>query len=145
MDALDLREHGAELLAPILTAHGFRYVPGEADRGSGGLFARGAFVRGERRLEFSARYALGEVLYRAPGVVLGHEEYMRVAAGRARHAHPGFSADPLDGFRHLASDLARFGAAFLSGSDAELAAVAAEAEGTRPASGFAALSRKPAS
>lgn len=145
MHALDLRERGAQLLAPILTPHGFRYVPGEADHGSGGLFARGAFVRGERRLEFSARYGLGEVLYRAPGVALRHEDYMRVAAGAGQHAYPGFSADPLDGFRHLASDLARFSAAFLTGSDAELAAVAADAERTRPASGFSALSRKPAS
>jgi hypothetical protein len=145
MDALEMRERGAELLAAVLEPHGFRYAAGEADRGSGGLFARGVFVRDDRRIEFSARYALGEVLYHAAGATLRHEDYMRVAAGPGQHAYPGFSADPLDGFRHLASDLARFGTTFLAGSDAEFAAVAAEAARTRPPSGFAALTRAPAS
>lgn len=145
MDALEIRERGAELLAPALLTHGFAYVPGEADRGSGGLFARGAFVRGDRRLDFSVRNALGEVLYSAAGVTLSHADYMRVAAGAGQHAYPGFSAEPLDGVRHLASDLERFGTAFLTGSDAEFAAVAAEATRRRPPSGFAAISRAPAS
>ena len=141
MDALELRERGAGLLAPVLEPHGFRFVAGEADRGSGGLFAQGAFVRGARRLEFSARYALGEVLYRAPSVALSHADYMRVVAGGERPAYPGFSDNPLDGFRHLATDLGRFGAVFLVGADAEFAAVAAQADHTRPPSGFAALRR----
>jgi hypothetical protein len=140
MDALELRERGAALLAPTLLPHGFLYVPGEMDRGSGGLFARGAFARGDRRLEFSARYALGEVRYHATGVTLSHADYMRVAASAGTHAYPGFSADPLDGFRHLASDIAQFGTVFLTGSDFEFAAVAAEAARRRPPTGFAALS-----
>ena len=33
--------------------------------------------------------------------------------------YPGFSAAPLDGFRHLRSDIERHGQVFLTGSDAE--------------------------
>ena len=31
--------------------------------------------------------------------------------------YPGFSDDPLDGFRHLASDIANYAQAFLEGTD----------------------------
>ncbi|MGO4882938.1 MAG: hypothetical protein ACLP59_19280 [Bryobacteraceae bacterium] len=34
---------------------------------------------------------------------------------------PGFSADAMDGFRHLLLDLEQYGSDFLAGSDAEFA------------------------
>jgi hypothetical protein len=34
--------------------------------------------------------------------------------------YPGFSDDPLDGFRHLRADLEKHGSSFLTGSDADL-------------------------
>jgi hypothetical protein len=139
-DVFELRRQGVEILAPLLTPHGFRYEPGPAARGSGGPFARGAFVRDDRRLELSIRFALGEVLYRAAGRVLAHEDYMRIVVGRGHHAYPGFSDDPLDGFRHLAQDLERFATAFLSGSDDEFSRVVAEAKRTPRPTGFKALS-----
>lgn len=139
-DVFEQRRQGVEILATVLTPHGFRYEPGLVDRGSGGAFARGAFVRGDRRLEISIRFGLGEVVYRAAGRVLVHEDYMRIVAGRGQHAYPGFSDDPLDGFRHLAQDLERFAAAFLTGSDAEFSDVAAEADRTPRPTGFKALS-----
>lgn len=141
-DVFELRRQGAEILAPLLTPHGFRYEPGLVDRGSGGAFARGAFVRGDRRLELSIRFALGEVVYRAAGRVLAHEDYMRLVAGRGHHAYPGFSDDPLDGFRHLAQDLERFAAAFLTGSDDDFSRIAAETERAPRPSGFKALSSR---
>jgi hypothetical protein len=145
MDAIELRRLGAEILNPVLTPHGFMYEAGVADRGSGGSFARGAFVRGDRRLEFSARYALGEVFYRIGVQALSHEAYMRVAAGAGKHRYPGFSDDPLDGFRDLAADLAAFGVVFLTGESTGFAAIAEEAERSRPPLGFRALSKPPAS
>jgi hypothetical protein len=42
---------------------------------------------------------------------------MRALGCRKESAYPGFSADPLDGFRRLASDLERFGDEFLKGTD----------------------------
>jgi hypothetical protein len=145
MDALDIRRRGVELLTPLFTAHGFAYEPGLADNGSGGFFARGAFVRDNRRLEFSTRYTLGEVVYRVGDRWLAHEDFMRVTAGRGNHRYPGFSDDPLDAFRDLAADLNQFGGSFFTGDDIAFGAVIAEAERTRPPRGFAALSRSPAS
>jgi hypothetical protein len=52
----------------------------------------------------------------------------------------GFSDDPLDGFRDLATDLCRFGSVFLAGTTAEFAALVTKAERSRPPRGFAALS-----
>ena len=145
MDASELRRLGVEILAPLLTSHGFVYETGPTDRGSGGFFARGAFVRNNHRLEFSVRYAVGEVYYRVGSQMLSHEDYMRVAAGRGKHRYPGFSDEPLDGFRDLAADLAAFGAAFLNGGSNEFTAVVAEAERTRPPRGMSALFKPPAS
>jgi len=140
MEAIELRRLGVEILEPILASHRFLYEPGLADTGSGGLFARGAFTRGDRRLEFSARYALGQVIYRVGARSLSHEDYMRVAVGRGKHRYPGFSQDPVDGFRDLAADLASFGGVFLHGDDAAFASIVAEADATRPPQGFSALS-----
>lgn len=144
MDAIALRQAGVAILDPILAPHGYAYEDGVADRGSGGPFARGAFVRGHRRLEFSARFALGEVLYRVGRHALSHEDYMRVAAGRGKHRYPGFSDDALDGFRDLAADLEAFGQIFLRGDDQSFTDIANEAERTRPPRGFAALFKPPA-
>lgn len=129
MDPSALLRAGAELLAPVLTPAGFAVGPVEAGVGSGGPFAVGRFTRGDgRALELHVRGALGIVVYRAPGVAVEHAPLMRAAAGDERPAYPGFSADPLDGFRHLRADLERFGAAFLAGSDVEFAAQAARGQ-----------------
>jgi len=42
-----------------------------------------------------------------------------VLGERWRSHYPGFSNDPLDGFRHLRQDLEEHGQDFLAGSDAE--------------------------
>ena len=105
MDVREFRRIGVALLTPTLAPHGFVYQPGEADRGSGGNFAQGAFVLGTRRLEFSVRQSLGLVYYRIAEQTISHEDYMRVAAGRGNYRYPGFSAEPLDGFLDLAADL----------------------------------------
>lgn len=55
------------------------------------------------------RHALGEVRYRVDAVTLLHEDFARVAVGRGQARDPGFSDDPLDGFRDLATDLVRLG------------------------------------
>ena len=139
MDPVEMRRRGAEILEPIIAAHGFRFEPGEVGKGSGGAFAQGAFVRGNRRLEFSTRYSLGLVQYRLGPNFVSHEDYMRTAAGSGNHAYPGFSDDPLDGFRHLASDLQRFATVFLKGSDEEFFALVTEAQKARPKRGFSGL------
>jgi hypothetical protein len=139
MDPVEMRRRGAEILEAVIAAHGFTFEPGEVGKGSGGAFAQGAFVHGKRRLEFSTRHSLGLVQYRLGGSFVSHEDYMRVAAGSGNHAYPGFSDDPLDGFRHLASDLQHFGTVFLEGSDEQFVALVADAQKARPKRGLSAL------
>lgn len=55
------------------------------------------------------RRALGEVRYRVDAATLLHEDFASAAVGRGQARYPGFSDDPLDGFRDLATDLVRFG------------------------------------
>src|SRR2546428_13062854 len=59
-----------------------------------------------------------------------HEDFARAAVGRGQARYPGFSDDPLDGFRDLATDLVRFGSVFLAGTTAEFAALVTKAERT---------------
>jgi len=116
MDAVSIRERGRAILEPILSPHGFMWVPGETGRGSGGVFAQGAFVCGDRRLEFSVRFSVGLVVYHMGRSSLEHADYMRaVLQGGRQYQYPGFSNDPLDGFRHLAADLVAHGTSFLTG------------------------------
>jgi hypothetical protein len=141
MNPAELLHAGATLLAPVLEPAGFRFTDGDQGSGSGGPFAVGAFRKGARELELHVRGGLGIVVYRAPNVVVAHEVLMRAAANGARPAYPGFSDDPLDGFRHLMQDLERFGAVFLHGSDKALAEQAALGEARSAARrGFGALS-----
>ena len=140
MDPSAVLQQGREILDPLLTAHGFHFELGDSDVGSGGRFARGAYVRGDRRLSFSMRFALGHVQYSIGAQTLPHEEFMRVVAQDSEPQYPGFSSDPLDGFRHLHADLLHFGRVFLEGSDREFAAVATRAAETTPPSGFKRLS-----
>ena len=121
---------GASLLEPVLGPHGFSFVFREEGRGSGGVFAVGDFVRGDRRLEIHLRHSVGLVSYHLGAAQVSHGGYMEELGVRPRAAYPGFSDDPLDGFRHLADDLERFAEDFLAG-DGALVLRAAERERER--------------
>ena len=122
---------GVRLTDPVLTPHGFRFELRGAGRSSGGSFAWGEYVRGDRRLELHFRRSLGLVTYHVGDMTVGHESYMRALdVGVRENRYPGFSEDPLDGFRHLADDLDRFCADFLSG-DASVLREAAAGEASR--------------
>jgi hypothetical protein len=86
------------------------------------IAARGAFVRGDRQLELSFRWSLGPVIYRIGTVSVNHETLMKSAGHYAEAEYPGFSTDPLDAFRHLASDLQRFGGDFMCSDGATIIA-----------------------
>ena len=116
----DILTEGCAILESALLQHGFEYVPGVSAKGSGGRFARGSFVRGNRRLDLHVRRALGIVEYHVSEQSLSHERYMLAATGR-RGTYPGYSSDPIDGFRHLAADLEAHGQIFLSGTDEQFA------------------------
>jgi hypothetical protein len=116
MQALDALHAGVTILNPVLHPHGFNFELRGSGSSSGGRFAWGEYVRNERRIELHFRYSLGLVTYHIGDLLFGHEVYLRalgVPAGT--HQYPGFSSDPLDGFRHLAHDLERFCGEFVSG------------------------------
>jgi hypothetical protein len=140
MQPSDTLAAGVEVLGPELVPHGFRFEPRGAGHGSGGPFAWGEFVRGDRRLELHFRWSLGFVIYHVGELSLGHEAYLRaLGIARGTSHYPGFSDDPLDGFRHLAQDLARYltefvqgdAAVFESAAPAEMARLAREWETAR--------------
>jgi len=117
--ALQVLEAGRQILAPVLEPAGFVFVPHYSGKSSGGYSACGAFTRKKRSLELHFRYSLGLVSYSVGRRRLSHRDYMRSLGHEQEAAYPGFSDDPLDGFRHLREDLERFGAEFLTGSAAD--------------------------
>jgi hypothetical protein len=118
---LDSLTKGRASLDPLLNSAGFSWVAGAVGQGSGGPFASGKYVRGDRELELHFRYGLGLVSYRIGKETVSHEDYIRFL-GHARDAtYPGFPADPLDAFPALASDISRWCSDFLSGEGASIA------------------------
>jgi len=125
---------GVALLRPILAPHGFAFRLTDEGRGSGGDYAVGEFVAGDRRLELHFRHSLGLVTYRAGGDAVGHEAYLRaLGVPPGTNQYPGFSDDPLEGFRHLSHDLAAYGAEFLAGDAAVLRRIGREVADWRAA------------
>ena len=107
---------GRRVLDPVLCQHGFSFVDGPSGKSSGGPYASGAYVNGDRKLEIHYRHSLGLVTYHFGEKSLDHESYMRALLGNAGgNRYPGFSDDPLDAFRGLAYDLQNFATAFLNG------------------------------
>lgn len=128
MDTKQLLEAGCEILDPILVPQGFTRSPVVSGRGSGGHFSSCAYTKGNRRLELHFRYSLGLVSYHVGSAHASHEAYMAAVLGPGDESqYPGFSQDPLDGFRHLANDLGNFAHDFLEGDAEHLREAASEA------------------
>jgi hypothetical protein len=120
MNAEELLLAGCQILDPVLVPHGFQFRLVLVGKGSGGHFARGEYCRGQRGLELNFRWSLGVVIYSLGSVSAAHEAVMRALGVHGRNEYPGFSDDPLAGFRHLRADIERHGHVFLTGTDAEL-------------------------
>src|SRR5262249_8274834 len=103
-----------------------RFVFRESGSGSGGPFAYGEFVRGDRRLELHVRESLGLVSYHLGLHSVSHEYYMKELGVWQQCQYPGFPSDPADPFERLAHDL-NFAGEFMSG-DARLLLRASETE-----------------
>lgn len=96
-------EHGNAILASVLVPAGFTLEEMTAGRGSGGSFARSRWTKDSQAIELHVRAALGVVRYCWDQEAFDHKHLVEALAARAKY--PGFSDDPLDGFRHLAQDL----------------------------------------
>lgn len=141
-DPRAILEKGVALLRPVLEPHGFAFVAGDSGKGSGGLFASGEFVRGDRRLELHVRHGLGLVRYHVGEATVDHETYLRYGGHWSQRSYPDFSSDPLRGFAGLAKDLAAFFSDFVSGDGRAFRALASEhARDPGRFKGFQALGR----
>src|SRR5437764_181290 len=97
MEPADVLTEGNRLLATVLRPAGFLPDSVVAGQGSGGRFATTRWTRGDQVIEISFRASLGMVVYR-----WGEETYDHghvVGALDVTASYPGFSIDPLDGFR----------------------------------------------
>jgi hypothetical protein len=103
-DAVSVLNAGAAILAPVLAPAGFTFHLTSHGRSSGGDFATGRFTKGTQYLELHFRYSLGLVSYGWDDAAISHADYLRGL--RVTGSYPGYSDDPLGGFRHLALDLA---------------------------------------
>lgn len=133
-------KQGCAILDSVLVPLGFRFKFAGADKGSGGHFATGSYVNGERKLELYFRHSLGLVTYHFGSASIGHEAYMHALLGaRGGNKYPGLSDDPLDGFLDLAHDLETYARAFLAGDMIEFATCVEFARKEESLSGFARL------
>jgi hypothetical protein len=136
----EIVKRGAEILATVLTPHGFAFEFGDEGNGSGGAFAQGRFVKGDAVLEFSFRYALGCISYRLQGSVIDHENYLRYSGNWKQRKYPNVGLTPEESFAALAGDLKAFFSDFTNGSgDVFKLVVAARDENPDRFKGFAAL------
>jgi hypothetical protein len=117
---------GAPAVAEVLAPHGFKFRFRESGASSGGPFASGDFVRGDRRLELHVRHGLALVRYHFGPHSASHDYYMKELGIFNQCEYPGFPNDPLNPFVRLAHDL-RFAGEFISG-DARLLLRASERE-----------------
>ena len=85
-------------------------------------------------MELHFRHSLGQVTYHLDDVSLAHADYMR--ALQVSNAYPGFSDDPVDGFRHLLSDLTNYAEDFLKGPGEQFTRCAEQAAHLRSLPGF---------
>jgi hypothetical protein len=117
---------GITLLDPVLSVHGFEFRLEKSGNSSGGPFAYGSYVRGDRRLELHLRYSLGLVTYFIGPDSLGHEDYMRLVGVWGQNSYPDTPKTSLDSFLSLAKDLEAFGSDFLNGSGEQFRGLAAK-------------------
>ena len=121
-DVIAILDAGAKIVDVVIEPHGFVWALGKTHAGHPGNAARGAFAKGDRQLELGFRWSLGPVTYRIGAVSVNHEALMKYAGHYSDAKYPGYSVDPLDAFRHLASDLRSFEDDFMFGNGATIIA-----------------------
>jgi hypothetical protein len=116
MDPTEAIETGRRILDRVLIPAGFVFLLGPTGKGSGGHFASASYVKQNRRLDFSYRWALGAVEYHIDEASLDHTSYMRLLNVHRESEYGRFPRDvPLAGFEALRHDLELYCADFLVG------------------------------
>ena len=127
----------------MLGPAGFAFAETEEGLDSGDTLATGEFRRGDRRVELHVRSSLVLVQYHFGEETMAHEALVRGMRALERipeeGQYPGFSEDPMAGFRHLRHDLERFGEVFLRGGAKAYRALKKWVDKHPKKSGFAGL------
>ena len=110
-----LLEQGSEILEDVMRVHGFRWEGSHRVDAGGRAMQVGRFERRGRALELQVRSGVMIAAWDAGKRHLLHPEYMDRLGVREAMRYPGLSKDPLEAFRRLRADVARFGGPFLSG------------------------------
>jgi len=97
--------NGVKILSTYLEPLGFHFKLTGTGQSSGGHFAFGQFVCGDREIELHFRWSLGLVSYKADNTVLGHEDYINLLDKHGQNKYPNFSDEPNDAFKCLRFDL----------------------------------------
>lgn len=116
-DRIEILYRGSDILASVLSPHGFQFKVVSSGSSCGGTFVCGEFVHGDRRLELHVRWSLGLVAYHMGRLMLMHDDYLRALLGRSHAGHyPSTSEDPLVGFDGLRQDLVEYCTDFICGT-----------------------------
>jgi len=127
----ELLARGAPILDDVMRLHGFRWEKAAPAESGGRARHAGRYARPGRALDLQVRSGAPIATWEAGKRRMRHPEYMeRLGVGEAMR-YPGASKDPLDAFRRLRADVARFGGPFLSGDG--IREFRAWADASRPA------------
>src|SRR5690242_15659419 len=122
MTRTDTLRLGVEILDSVMSPAGFDF-----EQVHDGAYACGRYSRADRTLELHFSDSLRLVSQRIGNLVVMHDDFMRALVGPAGGRYPGKSAEPLDGFRDLRTDLREHCGEFLGGNAKKWRSVAERA------------------
>jgi len=126
-------EAGIVILDPALLPHGFIFHFQNSGRGSGGNFAWGKYVRGDRSLDLHHGWGLGIIQYNIADLSIDHSAYLKsLGVDNESDLLSTPLESGLDRYHALRSDLENFCSDFVTGPATEWA-VAARFDGQRRA------------
>jgi arsenate reductase len=114
-----LLEAGALLLGGVFRPHGFKWSGVRLEKPGHRAIAVGQFARRGRTFEIQVRSGVSIALWAAGQRRMLHPDYMECLGASGQMRYPGLSKDPLDAFRRLRADIARFAGPFLTGKGAK--------------------------
>ena len=118
-------EAGIVILDPALLPHGFIFHFQNSGRGSGGNFAWGKYVRGDRSLDLHHRWGLGIIQYNIADLSIDHSAYLNsLGVDNESDLLSTPLESGLDRYHALRSDIENFCSDFVTGPAIEWAAAA---------------------
>jgi arsenate reductase len=110
-----LLEEAVPILEDALRPHGFKFSGVREEKADNRTVAVGQFARRGRALEVQVRSGVGIAIWSTGERRMLHPDYMECLNASSRMRYPGLSKDPLNAFRRLRADIARFAEPFLTG------------------------------